>query len=352
MAMRSLGARVPKNRGDFFRKKLTELHLNDNKFIITVNDRFLYIPLVAPPSEELLTDYPEIELVECDFESYTVTERDYKEYLEISPELKEYLPTSYDIVGSIAILKLKDPVISVRNKIGQAILKSQKNVKTVAWDKGVKGELRVRDLEIIAGENRTETIHKEYKIKLNLDVAKVYFSPRLAGEHYRIAQLVEPGETVLDMFTGIGPFSIMIAKYAKAERIYAIDLNTSAINYLIENIDQNKVTNVFPLEGDVRLMIRKIPKVDRIIMNLPMGASEYLSEAFAVLKHNGVIHYHEMLNIEDLQNRKDWLIEKANQNKFELQTIKEHNLGSYSPTINHYCFDLTLVRHKHIMKTQ
>jgi len=344
--MLSLGARVPKRRGDFFRKKLTELQLIDNKLIITVNDRFLYIPLAAQPPKQLLKDFPELEIMDCEFESYPVRERDYREHLKVPSELTKHLPTSYDIIGSIAILKLKEPVISVRNKIGQAIINSQKNIKTVAWDKGVKGALRVRDLEIIAGENRTETTHKEYNIKLNLDVAKVYFSPRLSGEHYRISRLVEPGEMVLDMFAGVGPFSIMIAKYSKAERVYSIDLNTFAIKYLIQNIDQNKVSNIFPLEGDVRLLIRKIPKVDRVIMNLPLGAQEYMREAFAILKYNGVVHYHEMLNIDDLQARKDWLMESAKQNKFEVQTIEEHDLGSYSPTINHYCYDLTLNRLK------
>jgi tRNA (guanine37-N1)-methyltransferase len=346
MPLLSLGAKVPKRRGDFFRKKLTELKLIDNKLIINDNDRFLYIPLATQPPEQLLNDFPELEIVDCEFNNYPNRERDYRDHLKVPLELMEYLPTSYDIIGSIAILKLKEPVISVRNIIGQAIISSQKNIKTVALDKGVKGALRVRDLEIIAGENKTETIHKEYNIKLNLDVAKVYFSPRLSAEHYRISQLVEPGEMVLDMFAGVGPFSIMIAKFSKAERVYSIDLNKIAIKYLIQNIDQNKITNIFPLEGDVRLMIRKIPKVDRIIMNLPLGAWEYLQEAFAVLKNKGVIHYHEMLDLDDLQARKDSLIEKANQNKYEVQTIVEYDLGSYSPTINHYCFDLTLKRYK------
>ena len=344
--MLSLGARVPKRRGDFFRKKLTELQLIDNKLIITVNDRFLYIPLSAQPPEQLVKDFPELDLMDYEFENYPVRDRDYRDHLKVPRELIKHLPTSYDIIGSIAILKLKEPVISIRNKIGLAIISSQKNIKTVAWDKGVKGALRVRDLEIIAGENRTVTTHKEYNIKLNLDIDKVYFSPRLAGEHYRISQLVEPGEMVLDMFAGVGPFSIMIAKYSKAERIYSIDLNSIAIKYLIQNIDQNKISNIFPLEGDVRVVIRKIPKVDRIIMNLPLGAHEYLLEAFAVLKFRGVVHYHEMLNFDDLQARKDWLMEKAKQNKFEVEMIKEHDLGSYSATINHYCFDLILKRLK------
>ena len=344
MSIRVNCARVPKYKGDFYRKKLLEAQLINNKFIITHNDRFLYIPLSTLPTDELLSTLPELDIVEFDFESYPDHRSDYRSYLEVPIEVANQLPTSFDIIGSIAIIKLPYNLLSFQQDIGSAIIKAHKNIKTVANDKGVKGNLRIRDIDVIAGELNTETIHKEYNIKLSVDVAKVYFSPRLSSEHYRISQLVKPQETILDMFAGIGPFSIMIAKYSKAERIFAIDLNSFAIKYLIRNIDQNKVTNVFPLEGDVRLMIRKIPKVNRIIMNLPMGAHEYLPEAFAVLEKIGVVHYHEIMKAEELSTKKSWLKDIAKQNRFKLISSTEHNLGSYSPTLNHYCIDLTLER--------
>ena len=59
---------------------------------------------------------------------------------------------------------------------------------------------------------------------------ETYFSPRLANERKRITSLVKPGETVVDMFAGVAPFSIMIAKYANPKIIYAIDKNKDAIN--------------------------------------------------------------------------------------------------------------------------
>ncbi len=345
--MRSICARVPKEQGDVFRKKLIEAHLINKKLIIKHNTKYLYIPLQTPPSEQWLEEFQDIELeiVEREFEIYTEQIRDYKKSLNLTPELSKQLPTSYDIIGSIAILKIPESLRGYNHQIGEAIIRTHNNIKTVARDNGVKGNLRVRELEIIAGESKTETLHKEYGIRLNLDVAKVYFSPRLAKEHYRLSQLVQFSEVILDMFSGIGPFSIMIAKYSQAERVYSIDINKFAIEYLIKNIDQNKVTNIFPLEGDIRKLIKKIPKVDRIIMNLPMGAKEYLAEAFAVLKPKGIIHYHEMLSNDELTNQKNWLRTTANRHGFELLSIKEHNLGSYSPTIDHFCFDLTLKKY-------
>lgn len=342
--MRSLCARIPLEQGDFLRKKLTDAQLIDKNLIIKHNDRFLFIPLCSHPNDPWLKVFHDmdIELLEEEFELYPTRINDYRANLKLPIELFQQLPRSYDIIGNIAILKIPEPLNDFSKQIGDAIIKTYKNIKTVALDFGVKGNRRIRKLKVIAGVPSTETIHKEYGITLSLDVAKVYFSPRLSEEHYRISQLVQPGELVLDMFAGVGPFSIMIAKYSKAQKIYSSDINKNAIKYLIKNIDMNKITNILPFEGDAKKVIRKIPKVDRIIMNLPFGAHEYLSDSFAVIKPIGTIHYHEMLSETELSARKDQLKSIAQNNGFSLISIKEHNLGSYSPSIYHYCFDLEL----------
>ena len=132
-------------------------------------------------------------------------------------------------------------------------------LRVIAMDKGVKGELRVRDLHIMAGGDTSETVHMEYGIKLLIDPSKAYFNPRLANERKRIATLVKDGETVVDMFAGVGPFSIMIAKYARPEVIFAMDLNHDAIEYMKKNIELNKVTNIVPMEGNSRELIFEVP---------------------------------------------------------------------------------------------
>ncbi|WP_455392942.1 class I SAM-dependent methyltransferase [[Eubacterium] cellulosolvens] len=340
--MRTICAKVPKVRGDYFRKKLLEAQFIDRNLIIKRNGNFLYIPLQTHPSEQWLNEFNELELTEYDFKLYPERVQDYRALITLPPELTQQLPRSYDIIGSIAILKLPLGLTAYGKQIGEAIIRAHKNIHTVAVDKGVKGMQRVRNMEIIAGEPQTETMHKEYGVRLLMDIMKVYFSPRLSTEHYRITKLVQPGEIVLDMFAGIGPFSIMIAKHSKAKRIFSIDINKHAIEYLIKNIDLNKVFNIFPMEGAVEEMIKRIPKVDRIIMNLPMSGNEHLPEAFAVLKNTGTIHYHEMLPCQELQQRKMSLAEISKHHGFEIIALHEHNLGSYSPSINHYCFDLLL----------
>ncbi len=342
--MRSLCARVPINRGEFYRKRFIEAQILREDLVIKHNDSYLYIPLLKLPPEQWLNEISkdELDIFNHDFENYEENLNDYKKLLDLPRDFAKLLPTSYDIVGSIAMVKLPELLKDYSTQIGNAIIKTHKNISTVVWDKGVKGKLRLRDIQIIAGEENTITNHKEYGITLIVDVSKVYFSPRLSGEHYRISRLTQPGEIVLDMFAGIGSFAIMISKYSKAERIYCIDINKNAIEYLIKNIDQNKITNIFPLEGDVKNLINKIPKVDRIVMNLPLGAKEYLSEAFSVLNPKGIIHYHELSSSSELDNCKDWLNNTAHRYDYKLINLEIIDLGSYSPTMDHYCFDLTL----------
>lgn len=345
--MPTVCAKVPFKKGEDLRKLLTEAQLINKDLMIKHNERYLYIPLLSAPKDitDLKDNNPwlkDIELVKQDFKKYPERLNDYKSLISLPSELSSLLPTSYDLIGSIVLVKIPKELIQHSKMIGEAILKVHKNIKTVARDMGVQGDFRVREIEIIAGEENTETIHKEYGIKLKMDISKVYFSPRLSSEHRRISKLIKPGELVLDMFAGVGPFSLMIAKYSQAGAIYAIDVNKYAIEYLIKNIDLNKVSNIFPLEGDAKECIENVPAVDRIIMNLPMESNMYLPSAMTTLKNNGIIHYHIMLTEDDLNDHSTWLEAVLKDHRFKLVNSDIHNLGSYSPKVNHYCFDLNL----------
>jgi tRNA (guanine37-N1)-methyltransferase len=348
---RAIGAKVPIEKGEYFRKKFSDVHLIDKKLMIKRNDSFLFIPLSMDPDTiekqkekfKWLTQN-QIDLQSENFELYPDRINNYKLLLDLPAELNKELPTSFDIVGTIALIKLPDNLREYSKLIGEAILNVHKNLKTIAWDKGIKGEYRIRDFEIIAGKNNTETIHKEYGIRFLMDISKAYFSPRLGKEHYRIAKLVKPGEVVLDMFAGIGPFSIMISKYSKANQIYSIDINKSALEFFIKNIDLNKVQNIFPLEGDANKILEKVPLVDRIIMNLPHESAKFLKSALKKLKPEGTIHYHLISNPTEIHTIKSELEKSLEEYGFRAIKIETNNLGSYSPKLNHYCLDLHLER--------
>jgi len=201
-----------------------------------------------------------------------------------------------DIIGDIAIIKI-DPAIEHRKyEIGEAILKLQPSIKVVLRQIGpTSGIYRIKQLEWIAGERRTWTVVREYGCTFKVDLEHVFYTPRLSYEHMRIAKLVRPGEVIINMFSGVGLFSILIAKYASPRRVYSIDINPKAYELMIENIRINRVQNrVIPICDDAaNAIIRKglIHIADRILMPLPALALYYLPFALlALVRSGGYIH--------------------------------------------------------------
>lgn len=217
---------------------------------------------------------------------------------ELTPEELQQLIGSYDVVGDIAIIRIREKLEEKNKLIAKTIMNANKHIKTVLRQtSAVSGTFRLRGLEWIGGEKKTTTVHTEHGCQLHVDLATSYFSPRLSYEHLRIAKLVQPGEIVVNMFAGVGGFSIIIAKHSKADRIYSIDINPDAIRFMKENIHLNKVENrVIPIEGDAQVVIETgfAGKANRVLLPLPEKAYEYLNSAIKALKPSGGwIHYYD-----------------------------------------------------------
>lgn len=212
-------------------------------------------------------------------------------------ELKAFFK-SFDIVGDIAIIKIPSDFKDKAKNIAKIIMESHRNVRTVLRQaSSISGDLRLRKLEWVYGEDETETIHKEHGCLFKVDLAKCYFSPRLSYEHMRVARQVKPGEVIVNMFAGVGGFSIVIAKHVEVKKIYSIDINPAAVQYMRINTDLNKVRGVMePIEGDAKeVIVSKLKGVaDRVLMPLPEKAYEYLDYALMTLKpKGGIIHYYD-----------------------------------------------------------
>jgi tRNA (guanine37-N1)-methyltransferase len=215
----------------------------------------------------------------------------------LSPEDLASIYNSYDIIGDIAIFRLPQASLKNAQDIARAIMSVHKNVKTtLAQVSPVAGDFRLRHLLYVAGENRTTTVHKESGCSFAVDVESCYFSPRLSHERMRIANVVQLGEVVVNMFAGVGCFSIIIAKHAQAAKVFSIDVNPVAVEFMEENIRRNRVYGkVAPLLGDAKTIIeaRLQRCADRVLMPLPERAFAYLLSAVSALKASGGwIHVH------------------------------------------------------------
>lgn len=213
--------RVPKKEGESVRSALFDAGHLDLGAKIRSDGDCLLIPITCD-------SYGGYEVVDAEMDIQEQKVLDYTEIADVPPELNGLLPSSFDIVGDVAMIKIPDELWDYRGAIGEAMIRVNKNIRVVFHDYGVKGEFRIRDLEKIAGEGTSETVHKEFGVRLYTDPSKVYFNPRLSSERSRIAGLVKDGEVVIDMFGGVAPFGTVIGKLANPSVIYSIDLNPAA----------------------------------------------------------------------------------------------------------------------------
>lgn len=334
--MKSLCVVVPKKKAEPVRQKLMSKGLLKKELQIRSDSHNVYLPI----TQRVDLCYP---VETMNFQETKEQIKDYRLLVDLPDDLRRYLPSSYDVLGSIAIVKISDEVLTHASKIGKAIIAAQKAVSTVCIDVGVTDEFRTRGVKVVAGEKDLETVHKEYGLVFKMDVSKVFFSPRLATERETVANQVCPDETVIDMFAGVGPFSIMIAKTRAPRIVYAIDSNPDAIRYLEENIELNKVKTVKPVLGDARERIGDLEAADRIIMNLPHSANDFLPDAIRALKPGGTIHFYEIMEDTELDNRMDEMRSLAVKEGRVMKLLARRNVKSYSPSLNFYAFDLSFL---------
>jgi len=299
---RLLGIFIPTRYAEMTLEKLTEMKLKLDGFRFQRVGELVGIPLVRSPSAQdesilrtILTDF---RIQEASFEPVLARPRNLADAMRtvIPQSLLSQLPRSFDVIGDIAIIDLSPKLESYAHEVGKGILLVNPHVRLVLKKRGgVEGTFRTRELQAVAGSGGMETVHREFACDYRLDVSSVYFNPRLAHERRRVAERVAKGEVVVDMFAGVGPYSILIAKLQPYLKVYALDINPSAVKYLQENILANKVADrVIPFLGDVRESRTMLSDTaDRVIMNLPSSAENYLDVASQILKQTGGhIHFY------------------------------------------------------------
>lgn len=283
--------KVPLRQLNDTRINLMEKGLMNMEYRIKAEDDFGYIPVNE--------DVEGYEIAHMHLEPIKKVAHNFSELLEgeLTEEEIENLKTSFDTIGDIVILEIPDELYDKRQLIGEAAHEFTKRKAIYMKKSAIKGTIRIRDLEFLAGVDDSITIHKEHGSRLKLDVREVYFSPRLATERKRVMESVRDGEKILDMFCGIGPFPIVIARNKDVE-ITAVDINESAIRYLDENIGLNKLKgSIKTYCGDVREVSKSFnKKFDRIIMNLPGLAYTFLDVAADLIEDGGTINYYEFSN--------------------------------------------------------
>lgn len=268
----------------------------------------------------------------------------FRQQLAKATSLKESdLPSGYQIVGDIALLKLGCRE-SEKKKIAEAVMKLLPYVRSVCEISSIAGEFREPKIRLLAGD-RTETIHTENGIKYHIDVSQVMFSKGNAFERQRLIKKVKESETVVDMFAGIGYFSLPIAKHAKA-KIIAIEKNLNAFRFLQDNIKLNGIHGIDPVFGDCRDFSKSAKNIaDRVIMGYLPETEEFLPDAISLAKNNAVVHFHNIYQQKNLWKKPADDIEKACEDAgcgFEI--LNRRKVKSYKPRTFHVVVDFRVFK--------
>ncbi len=302
--VRSECVRVAKKDAEKVMKALKKLNLLRNDLKVKRSEADVLIPVKKCPSSMLGSGAA----YTCCDDLFKVVRRysSYKELLkgDMPDSLIALLPNSYDIIGDVLIIKLPSEVLPYSRVIGEALAKINKNVRAIYAAGPVDGEFRVRPLTLIYGERVEKTVYREYGIDIAVNVTKTYVNPSLAEEHRRIAEKVVEGEVVGDIFCGVGPFTLHIVTSKPRTIVYAVDKNPEAIRCLLDSLEINKRKvkgEVIAIAGDALKFFQAVkPRFfDRLVMNLPLQAVNYIPYGLEVLKPGGVLHVYTVAGNEE-----------------------------------------------------
>lgn len=234
----------------------------------------------------------------------------------------------HELIGGIAVMQESDRAAA------EALLASRPGIHTVlATTSDIQGEYRTREFEVLAGDPTTRTLVLEYGHRFTIDLSEAYFSPRLATERQRVLHQMGGEETVLDMFAGVGPFAITMSTSARL--VVSSDINPAAVILMKENCLDNRCTNVMPVLADSGRLSRILPwKFDRVVMNLPLNAPQFLEEAFRLCRAGGTIHCYALVSSVG-----EYL---GKIGTFQPSAVREHTVRSYSPGKWHTVYDITV----------
>jgi len=221
---------------------------------------------------------------------------------------------SYERIADFYVVKEREGW----ERIADEIIRKQ-NPRAIFLDRGVVGNERKRNVTRIYGTGPPEGIHRENGIRLLVNIEKAYFSPRLGGIRERLLSnvLEYKHEKVVDMYSGIGPISIILLK--RGVKTFSFDINPFAVELLKHNFELNRVKGNYAVT-DSNAISSCFTKADQIIMNNPTQPPDISFNIIGAFSSNTLIHY--------------FLIDKKesslNFNKVEI--IERREVHGYSPS--------------------
>lgn len=333
-------ARLPSEEAGPIIRKLMSLEYVDLHAKIGKDSDYRYIPILP----EHLDDVRQMGLETVEGDAHTLDRRSPQEkihdILSSYDELSGIVPEKWEYVGDIVIVRMDPRCEQYKELIGRTYA-DVLGAKTVCADvRGVSGEFRQPSMEIIYG-TETESVRLENGIRYGFDVTKVMFASGNTDERMRMRKLDCTGETVVDMFAGIGYFTLPLAKYSGARRVFACEKNPESYRFLCRNIIDNELEDkVIPILSDNRNLAGRA-FADRILMGYVQTTSEFVPKALTMIRPDGIIHYHDTFYVSEYEDRIRSIFDDAcGPDGYEIERI--HEVKSYAPSVSHYVADIRI----------
>jgi len=275
---------------------------------------------------------------------------------ELEPQEVQLLPDKWEMIGDCLVLKIDEGLLYSIDKVCTVYQEVLGARYTLVDMNGIQGELRQPDFMTACEpeDGNWDVIHTENGVKYQLDPRSIMFSSGNGEERTGIVELINQGpkpprtastgdrEVVLDMFAGIGYFSLPVAVGCEVKTVHAIEKNPLSYDYLLKNIKLNSVEDrIRPVLGDNREVDPEEP-ADRVIMGYVSGTVDFLARAVKLISKEGaIIHLHDTVRIEDGHT---WLSSEAEKRLEDLgwktELLGYRKVKSYAPRIDHIVVDL------------
>lgn len=344
LGMPVLGVKVDRRDAEEVRRILALAGIVDTKKAIVEDGGCVVFPVTTNPSNRDMEGF-EHETVSQEFPSRRTREDpmvEIRRTADLPDDLRHLLPDKWELYGDVLVIRLPSQLDAHERAIAIAYAQVLGTKSVLRDTGGVTGEFRTPVMRTILGSD-TVAVHLENGVLFKFDVSQVMFSSGNTDERVRASRTAYDGEVIIDMFAGIGYFSIPIAFHQRPRRVIACELNPVAFGYLVENISLNSVgETVEPVLGDNRDLEGE-SIADRVFMGYVKTTHEYLQTAVRLVRDRGVIHYHETCPCELLPDRPISRLKSA-VGDGDIEVIGIREVKSYSPGVSHVVVDARVIK--------